>query len=150
MGVSERKKVKIEFTIYGEPVAKGRPRVTKKGITYTPEKTKTAEQSFQAQAWQHRPCKQIEGALSLRVIFYRSLPKSISKKKSGMALAGWILPTTRPDLDNCLKLVKDAMNGIFYHDDSQICKVVTEKYYSNNPRIEVGMDVIDPGATEGN
>ena len=133
----------IEFIIYGEPIAKGRPRVTKKGITYTPDKTEVAEQSFQWQAIQHRPDKLLEGPLSLRVVFYRSIPASMSKKKSGLANCGWIRPTTKPDLDNCLKLVKDAMNKIFYHDDSQICSVVAEKYYSGTPRIEVTIGKIE-------
>jgi crossover junction endodeoxyribonuclease RusA len=33
---------------------------------------------------------------------------------------------TRIDLDNCLKVVMDALNNVAYRDDSQIVKIVAE------------------------
>ena len=39
------------LTIPGEPVAKGRPRVTNRGITYTPPKTKNYETLVQELYW---------------------------------------------------------------------------------------------------
>ncbi len=135
----------ISFTVCGEPVAKGRPRVTKKGTAYTPEKTKKAECDFRLQAGKHAPYVPKEGPLSLDVIFYRSVPKSWSKDKKNLALQGWILPISVPDLDNMIKLVKDAMNKIFYHDDAQICKESCAKFYSDDPRIEIILTEISPG-----
>lgn len=32
-----------------------------------------------------------------------------------------------PDLDNVLKAVKDACNGVVYHDDKQVVRVVMER-----------------------
>ena len=37
---------------------------------------------------------------------------------------------TRIDLDNCLKLVADALNGILWHDDRQIVRVTARKIYA--------------------
>ena len=127
----------ISFIIYGDPIAKGRARVTKKGYAYTPQKTQVAEQSFQYQSLKHRPDKPLNGPIFIDLVFYRSIPRSFSKKKRTLAILEAIIPTTRPDLDNLTKLVKDAMNGIFYIDDSQVVGMKCEKFYSETPRIEV-------------
>lgn len=68
---------------------------------------------------------------------YRSTPKSFSKRKASLAEAGEIKPTTKPDVDNYLKGVKDALKGIIWRDDSQVVDVYARKRYSARPRIEV-------------
>ena len=40
-------------------------------------------------------------------------------------------------IDNYVKLVLDALNGVFYKDDSQICHLKTIKKYSEQPRTVV-------------
>ena len=48
--------ISIMFTVYGEPVAKGRPRFSTRGkfpIAYTPEKTKTYESEVGMMAKKH-------------------------------------------------------------------------------------------------
>jgi len=42
-----------------------------------------------------------------------------------------------PDVDNIIKPLLDALNGIVYIDDQQVYKVISEKVdLSSNPRIE--------------
>jgi Holliday junction resolvase RusA-like endonuclease len=48
-----------------------------------------------------------------------------------------IRPTKKPDADNILKAVLDALNGLAYNDDSQIVSARIEKLYSDNPRVEI-------------
>lgn len=48
-----------------------------------------------------------------------------------------IRPIKRPDLDNVLKAVSDALNKIAYKDDSQIVGAVLRKYYGDDARTEV-------------
>ena len=75
--------------------------------------------------------------LELFVKAYYKIPKSASKKKRMAMLSEEIRPTKKPDGDNILKAVADALNGVCYKDDKSIVKMSIEKFYSDVPRIEV-------------
>jgi Holliday junction resolvase RusA-like endonuclease len=139
----------IKFVYYGEPVAKGRPKFfrAKAGYvgTYTPKKTAAAEEDFKSQAIKFSPKTLITGEISLDVGFYRGLKKSMSKRAKIDALDGRLNPTTRPDIDNNVKLVCDSMNGLFWQDDAQIVSLTMKKRYSDTPRIEISMTYEEKG-----
>ncbi|MCK5642008.1 MAG: RusA family crossover junction endodeoxyribonuclease, partial [Gammaproteobacteria bacterium] len=41
--------------------------------------------------------------------------------------------------------VLDAMSGIVFRDDSQVCKGTLRKFYtSENPRIEISIEELEP------
>lgn len=69
----------------------------------------------------------------MHVIFLFDIPKSWSKKKRENTT--W--HTSRPDSDNLLKGVKDALNGIAYIDDAQVCYVSAKKQYAEASGIEI-------------
>lgn len=47
-------------------------------------------------------------------------------------------PAKRMDLDNAAKILLDSLNGIAYTDDSQIVRILAERYDDkHNPRVEV-------------
>jgi crossover junction endodeoxyribonuclease RusA len=47
-------------------------------------------------------------------------------------------PAKRGDLDNYTKVLMDSLNGVAYADDSQIVRIVAERYDDKrNPRVEV-------------
>jgi Holliday junction resolvase RusA-like endonuclease len=126
--------------VYGEPVAQGRPRATTVNghvRMYDPAKSRDYKDYVRLAAAQHAPERLIESAIGLKVTVYRAIPKSFSKKKTELAERGEIVPTTKPDADNYLKTVKDALNGVIWKDDSQIVDVQVRKRYSNKPRIEI-------------
>lgn len=132
----------IRFTIYGEPTAKGRPRAVrgKNGRirgAYTPGKTRIEETNFRAQAVKVKPERPFEGPVALELKFFRGVPRSWSKRKKERALSCEILPAVKPDVDNLAKLVKDALNGVFWRDDAQVVRLTAEKKYSDVPRTEV-------------
>lgn len=54
------------------------------------------------------------GPVILSVISHRQAPQSWTKRRIGEQ------DTMKPDASNIIKLVEDALNGIAYHDDSQI------------------------------
>ena len=49
---------------------------------------------------------------------------------------GDIMPTVKPDADNCIKLVADALNWVAWYDDKQIIYAVCMKYYEEEGVIE--------------
>ena len=49
----------------------------------------------------------------------------------------------RYDLDNFIKLVKDALNKIFWVDDSQIVEVQAKKIYDINSYTEVEIEPLE-------
>lgn len=73
----------------------------------------------------------IDGPIKATVIFRFEKPKS-SKRK---------IPSVRPDIDNLLKAVFDALNKIAYRDDAQICEVITRKEYGS-PCVEITLEGI--------
>ena len=127
------------ITIHGEPVAKGRPRHTRNGHTYTPKKTR----DYEALVKKHiklQGGKIIEGPVVVRIGVYRSIPKSWSKKKKKQAISGEIVPVTRPDIDNYIKAALDASNGLLFQDDNQVVDLVTKKRYSKMPYLEIEVE----------
>ncbi len=52
-------------------------------------------------------------------------------------LGGKILPAKKPDIDNVVKAVLDALNGVAYRDDTQVIELHVRKSYSEKPRVEV-------------
>lgn len=81
----------------------------------------------------------ITGPDAMNVKVYRPMPKSVSNslKKKEKAEKGLLRPTTKPDVDNYVKGVKDARNHLIYKDDSQVVDLKVTKFYSEDPRMEV-------------
>lgn len=121
----------VTLTVAGTPVPKGRPRSTRTGRHYTPEATKVAESQVLA-VWittagldrQPHP-----GPVEVELVATFTPPASWPKWKRSAALAGDWPHTVKPDGDNLLKLVKDALNGHAYLDDSQAFRVGARKQY---------------------
>ena len=132
----------IEFTVPMKPVGKARPRVVRvngRSITYTPLKTFRAESNIKLFA-ALAGIQLINGPVELEVICYFSPPKSMSRTRTAAALAGEILPTKRPDVDNICKLCADALNGIGYRDDSQIVGLRILKRYGERDEIIIRLN----------
>lgn len=126
----------ISFTLDVSPVAKGRPRFCRVGKfvkTYTPGKTLAFESAIAWEAKKYAPKEPILGPIDLSLVFYMPIPKSRMGKKGGLELDAHQI---KPDIDNLFKGATDALNGLFWKDDSQICRVVMWKVYSSKPRIE--------------
>ena len=123
------------LTIPGKPLGKQRPRVTKWG-TYTPKQTINYETLVQ-QLYITNKLPKLEGYLEVKIKAYYPIPKSTSKKNKEKMLKGELLPDKKPDLDNIMKIICDALNGIAYDDDKQIIKGSIYKAYADGPKVEV-------------
>jgi Holliday junction resolvase RusA-like endonuclease len=130
----------ISFTVFGEPVAQGRPRfavVAGRAMAYDPKKSRDYKDYVRLAASEHAPAKLLDEALALEIKVFRPIPKSFSKKKAADAESGLIRPTTKPDADNYLKGIKDALKNVIWTDDSQIVDVHVSKWYGQRPRVEI-------------
>lgn len=131
----------LTFTVPGQPVAKGRPKFARQGgfvRAYTPEKTVAYETLVKLAAGEAMAgAPPMQGAISLTLRLYVAIPKSTTKRDRAAIEAGRFLPTKKPDIDNVLKAITDAMNGIVYDDDAQIVTGLIAKTYSDTPRAEV-------------
>lgn len=136
------------FTVYGEPVGKGRPRFSRQGAfvrAYTPEKTVSYENlvklEYGNQSGKHFGDKE----LGMRIIAYFSIPKATSKKQRERMKSGRVHPAKKPDIDNICKVVADALNGIAYDDDRQITYAEIAKRYDDAPRLTVTIFEMEGG-----
>ena len=117
------------------PTPKGRPQVSTFGghaQVYTPAKTRNAENVISYAIRQQVMAQGVFDAgvpLSLFAVFYIDKPKSASKKVT--------MPVKRPDLDNYVKLLLDALNKYVIPDDSQIVNIDIRKRFGSPPRIEL-------------
>ncbi len=129
----------LEFAIPGTPIAKGRPRMTKTGHTYTPERTRAAE-SVVAEVVRLMECIPIAGPIQVELDFFLPVPARFNRRDAESALLGAIRPVGRPDLDNLAKLVCDAIQGEgpghAFASDAQICQMTARKWYGT-PRTMV-------------
>jgi len=129
------------FTVYGEPVGKGRPRFAKRGnfvSTYTPQKTKTYEDEIRLMAKAAMASSEpLETPVTVAIYIRVGIPASYSKQKRKDALSGVLRPTKKPDLDNIAKCFLDGMNEIVYLDDKQVVNLHVTKVYAETPAVEV-------------
>lgn len=113
------KKRRIHFTVIGEPIAKARPRVTRKGAVYTPKRTSDYEQIVRMVLGCSMPDKTpLKPPIRAEMDFhFHSALKKIGFK------------ATRSDLDNLVKSILDACNGIAYKDDAGVAVLVARKFW---------------------
>lgn len=134
----------ITIIIGGEPVAKGRPRMTRRGFSYTPAKTRQYEAHirFAAQeAMDGRP--PIAVPVRAEITVDLPPPMSWSGKRRDAALRGEISPTSRPDVDNYVKAALDAINTIVVIDDSLVVDLRALKQFGAVPQLRVTIFPLD-------
>lgn len=122
-----------ELFIKTVPIPKGRPRFYG-GHAVTPPKTREYEKLIREE-WTHG---MMNGPLHVTTVFTFKVPKSYSKKKQAELIG--MPKTTKPDLDNLVKAVLDALNGVAFEDDSRICSISAVKLYGTEPCVFVKME----------
>jgi len=116
------------FRIEGAPIAKGRPRVTRSGHTYTPKRTRDWEKmAVVSMRAQNATLQALDEPLRVECRFVFSRPKATPKRASSARLP----KPTRPDLDNLVKAVLDAGSKAgLYTDDARVVETLASKWYA--------------------
>lgn len=134
----------VEFIIAGDPVPKGRPRISG-GRAVTPDETRKAEADFIVAAKQALRGAEhllpLAGAVDLEVVF--TLVPTAKKPKPEQAAGRW--HTQTPDVDNLLKLVCDALNGLVWNDDAQVARVTVSKRWGTAASTAVKVGLLEVG-----
>lgn len=145
----------VSFSVPGKPRGKGRHRsaplmrngqpVIGKGgrpvvVQHTDDATAVYENLVRLRAFD---AVQAEGRgltcapVSLSVVAVFPVPPSWPKARRLGALDGSVHPAKKPDLDNVVKAVKDALNGVVWLDDSQVVDLHATKRYGEAPGLTV-------------
>lgn len=124
----------MDFIVDGKPQGKQRPRFSRISKTvYTPNKTaKYEKQIAKAYTDSGGKCIPAECYVSVSVSAFFPVPKSYSKKKREDCLERRLRPDKKPDMDNILKVVLDALNEVAYEDDKQVVELIGRKYYTES------------------
>lgn len=127
----------IRFTVPGIPVAQPRQRhrVIQSGgrafaANYTPrnDPVNLFKASVQQAAQAVYDGPPIDGPVLLSVIFVLPRPKGMVWKTRPMPRERH---TKKPDAENILKALQDALVGLAFRDDSQVCDVHVEKWIAS-------------------
>lgn len=136
---SEFKEIKL--VVLGEPKAQKRHRHVNMGkFTRQYDPSANDKGDFLSVVQKQAPEKPFDVPVRLYINFYFTRPKSHYKAGKNAHILKDNIPywhTSKPDTDNCFKFVTDALNKVFWRDDSLICDVTVQKQYSEQPRIEI-------------
>lgn len=125
----------LTITIPGKPVAQGRPRFARRGIfvvAYDPATSKDYKSwvrhcALQAMAGVPPIPRDVPLIMDVRIVLDR--PKSIPKKV--------VHAVKKPDVDNYVKGLSDALESIVYEADQQIVELHAAKVYGTPPGVTV-------------
>lgn len=131
-----------EFEVPSKIIGKGRPRLNGyTGQVYTPTRTKDYECLVEQYFLMKYPrYTTIENRAEVTITAYFEVPKSASKAKREQMLGNTISPTKKPDIDNIVKIVLDAMNKFAFKDDTQITKLCVEKIYGDVEKLQIKIE----------
>jgi Holliday junction resolvase RusA-like endonuclease len=153
----------IAFFVPGEPVAAPRMRAraylvtdeqkryirdkmgrpVPRAMVYDPGTADMWKGAVAREAKRYRPPEPFEGPIHCRLEFRIQRPKSHFRTGRFAALLlpdapPW--PASKPDADNYEKAVLDALTGIMWGDDGQVCKVETIKFFSSSPGVLIELE----------
>lgn len=131
-----------EFEVPSKIIGKGRPRLNSYTCkVYTPTRTKDYESLVEQYFLLKYPrYKTIENRVKITIIAYFQIPKSTSQSLRKEMLENKISPVKKPDIDNIIKIILDAMNKFAFKDDTQITKIEVEKKYAEEENVYIKIE----------
>ncbi|NTV02460.1 MAG: RusA family crossover junction endodeoxyribonuclease [Chlorobiaceae bacterium] len=139
-------KTRIRFSVPGNPKALKRHRSfihNRTGRITQLDQSAGDKADFLAAALGNRPHEPFKGPVKLSVVAVFQRPKShfgTGKNTDKMRDDAPLLHVKKPDADNVLKFIKDALNGVFWVDDCQVCVATITKAYGEFPQVDVTIE----------
>jgi Holliday junction resolvase RusA-like endonuclease len=130
--------MEIHLTIDGKPEGKDRPRFGN-GRTFTTKKTLLAEGEIR-RAWEQAGKPRLpDGAIEIDVTLVVTRPGGHWKRDGQLSAEGLRNPypaKQKPDVDNALKLIMDALNTRAWADDVRVVSATVRRIWGEWPRTE--------------
>lgn len=134
----------IEFHVPGKPVAwaraGARAGIARDGHAFVRHFTKTSQRPYTAllrdaavlaMGGGDRRLQPLLGPLELNLFAYFGRPKCHFNRKGALVPSAPTSYTSKPDVDNLAKIVGDSLNGVLWHDDSQIVRLNVLKLWGD-------------------
>lgn len=126
----------VEFFVPGSPMPEPRPRaavVRGRPRVYKPASARDWKALVRMVAAQKMDREPSRGALRVRMVFALSRPSSHFGRGRNQGKLRGRAPAfpmhQRSDVDNLAKGILDAMSGLVFEDDRQVCTLEVEKRY---------------------
>lgn len=135
----------IELRVAGKATTKQRQRFDPRSRrAYTPPANIIGENDVRA-VWREAGEPRIEddAAIGIEVTIVVPRPSSHFKQNGDLSAQGLRHPIPRnkkPDLDNALKLIMDALNSRAYRDDVQIARALVERCWGDWPETTIRLN----------
>ena len=133
--------MRARIIVPGQPVGKGRPRVTKSGHAYTPAKTREYEDKIKACYKEQADNAWFDGPVKVTLLAFYKIPKSAAVQDRLDMQSGKKQPMKKPDLDNIIKCI-DSLNDLAWKDDSAVVWIEALKFYDEEPRLELTIESV--------
>lgn len=121
----------FHFEIHGTPVPQKQTR-TSHGRFYDP--SKQDKERIQWHVKPFAPDSPLLCPVELTIAFFLPIPKAASKSLRLQMVNRVVLPSKKPDEDNLAYLITNALKGIVYNDDAQVCAKHVYKFYGLEPK----------------
>jgi len=119
-----------ECVLPGVPGVKGNSkrilRVRGRTIVASSAKDKAKENAAAYHIRRARPAVMFDGPVHVDVWFHFAIPKS-KEGKVNIGDPRW----QRPDMENMIKMLHDAMNGVVWNDDAQVASLFANKVWAD-------------------
>ncbi len=129
--------MKIDFFVAGTPKAQPRVKAFVRGGhagVYTPDGAESWKQAVRRETVANAPESVVAHPVRVSMDFFLPRPKAHHKKDGSVKAKSPIWHCKKPDLDNLIKAVTDAITDTqrIWLDDSQICQISATKTYALN------------------
>lgn len=139
----------ISFFVPGAPAAQGRPRcrclrMGKRAVPqiYNPHSADEWKARVEIIARPHAPKSPLLGPIRMTATFLLPRPQT-HYRRAGLREDAPSWHTSKPDADNFIKAVKDALTAIrLWGDDSLVCDERTIKIYDETPGCFISIEPI--------